>query len=276
MTTSDLDAGAGERYGVALGGTAPRLGHVNAVLAAQLAHRSVRAYLPDPLPDTVVPTLVAAAQSAATSSNLQLWSVIAVRDADRRARLARLAGGQAHVARAPLLLVWLADLARARRIAQARRGDTEGGDFVESALVAFVDAALAAQNAALAAESLGLGTVYIGALRNHPVEVAAELALPPHVVAAFGLVVGRPDPAVAAAVKPRLPQEVVLHHETYDLERQDGPVAAYDDVIGAFYAAEGLPGRWVDRVADRFGSVAGLRGRDRLRAALRERGFPLR
>lgn len=143
-------------------------------------------------------------------------------------------------------------------------------------MVGFIDAALAAQNAALAAESLGLGTVYIGALRNHPVEVAAELGLPPHVVAVFGLVVGRPDPARPAAVKPRLPQEAVLHHETYDLGRQDGPVATYDQVLTAFYAAEGLPGQWVDRVADRFGSVAGLRGRERLRAALLELGFPLR
>jgi len=275
MTMTGTDAVAA-RYGVAFGGTAPPLEHVNAVLAAQLAHRSVRAYLSDPLPESVLPTLVAAAQSAASSGNLQLWSVIAVRDPERRARLAELAAGQAHIAQAPLLLVWLADLARARRIARSRRGDAEGADFVESALVGFIDAALAAQNAALAAESLGLGTVYIGALRNHPVEVAAELGLPSHVVAAFGLVVGYPDPSGTAAVKPRLPQDAVLHHETYDLTRQDAPVAAYDEVLTAFYAAEGLPGRWIDRVADRFGSVAGLRGRDRLRAALLQLGFPLR
>jgi len=66
-----------------------------------------------------------------------------------------------------------------------------------------------------------------------------------------------------------------LHHERYD-ESQDESVAAYDEVITPFYAVEGLPGRWIDRVAERFGSVAGLRGRDRLRAALLELGFPLR
>jgi len=89
---------------------------------------------------------------------------------------------------------------------------------------------------------MGLGTVYIGALRNRPLDVAAELGLPPHVFAAFGLVVGRPDPAVVHAVKPRLPQDVVvLHHETYDLERQDDPVEAYDDVLANFYAAGACP-----------------------------------
>jgi hypothetical protein len=57
------------------------------------------------------------AQSAATSPNLQLWSVVAVEDPDRKARLADLAGGgQAHIRQAPVLLVWLADLARAERI----------------------------------------------------------------------------------------------------------------------------------------------------------------
>ena len=77
-----------QRYGTAFGGTAPHLERVTDVLAAQLAHRSVRSFLPDPLPESVVPTLMAAAQSAASSSNLQLWSVVAVHDPSRRARLA--------------------------------------------------------------------------------------------------------------------------------------------------------------------------------------------
>ena len=47
----------------------------------------------------------------------------------------------------------------------------------------------------MAAESFGLGTVCVGAMRNHPEEVARELGLPPHVFAVFGLAVGWPDPA---------------------------------------------------------------------------------
>lgn len=263
-----------DRYGAP--GAVPGPQDWSPVLQTQLEHRSVRAYLPDPVSDEVLTTLVAAAQSAATSGNLQLWSVVAVRDADRRARLAELAGGQRHIVEAPVLLVWLADLARARRIAERSTGAAAGADYLESTLVAFVDAALAAQNAALAAESLGLGTVYIGALRNRPVEVAEELGLPPHVVAAFGLVVGRPDPRRPAPVKPRLPQRAVLHRERYDLDDQDEPVRDYDRLLAGFYDGEGLGGRWADRVADRFGSVEGLRGRHLLRQILHERGFPLR
>ncbi|WP_459546143.1 nitroreductase family protein [Nocardia sp. X0981] len=84
----------------------------NAVLRVLHEHRSVRRYLPDPISDGVLSLLVSAAQSAPTSSDLQVWSVIAVRDAERRARLAELAGDQEHIRQAPLLLVWTADLAR--------------------------------------------------------------------------------------------------------------------------------------------------------------------
>ncbi|TDW69434.1 NADPH-dependent oxidoreductase [Kribbella pratensis] len=249
----------------------------NDVLAQQLAHRSVRAYRPDPVPDDTLAALIAAAQSAPTSGNLQLWSVVAVRDEGRRTRLAELAGEQDFIAQAPLFLVWLADLARARHITtEIGSATAEAADFVEAALLAFVDVALAAQNAALAAESLGLGTVFVGAIRNRPLDVAAELGLPPNVFPVFGLTVGHPDRLDEAAVKPRLPQEAVLHHERYELEPQEAHVHAYEEALNAFYANAGLPASWVARVAARFGTVAGLKGREHLREALQIRGFQLR
>ncbi len=174
----------------------------NATLAVLHEHRSVRRYLPDPVSDDTLRLLISAAQSAPTSSNLQVWSVVAVRDPDRKARLAALAGDQAHVVRAPLLLVWTADFARLRQLAADHDAPLAGADYLESSYVGFIDAALAAQNAVVAAESLGLGTVYIGALRNHPEAVATELQLPPGVFATFGLVVGHPDPSERAQVKP--------------------------------------------------------------------------
>src|SRR5207244_2845184 len=168
---------------------------------------SVRAYRSDPVPDDTLAALIAAAQSAPTSGNLQLWSVVAVRDDERRTRLAKLAEEQDFIAQAPLFLVWLADLARARLITTELGAATaEGADFVEAAVLAFVDVSLAAQNASLAAESLGLGTVFVGAIRNRPLDVAAELGLPPNVFPVFGLTVGVPNRFDETAVKPRLPQ----------------------------------------------------------------------
>src|SRR4051794_7350584 len=69
----------------------------NPVLRVLHEHRSVRRYLSDPVSDEVVGLLVSAAQSAPTSSNLQAWSVIVVRDPERKARLAELAGDQDHI-----------------------------------------------------------------------------------------------------------------------------------------------------------------------------------
>jgi nitroreductase len=237
----------------------------------------VRSYRPDPVSDETLTALIAAAQSAPTSGNLQLWSVVAVRDEERRRRLAELAGDQQFIVEAPLLLVWLADLARARHVTE-QHGLTEaaGADFLEAAVLGFVDVALAAQNAALAAESLGLGTVFVGAIRNTPLEVAAELGLPPNVFAVFGLVVGHPDKYDETAVKPRLPQQVVLHHERYELEPQAPHLKTYEEVLNGFYSAAGLPEGWTERVAARFGTTAGLKGREHLRAALQTLGFELR
>lgn len=242
-----------------------------------LSHRSVRAYLPDPVTDAQLAAIVAAAQSASSSSNLQAWSVVAVRDPARRAALAEFAGGQAHVRDAPLQLVWLADLARLRRIATQLERPSAGLDYLEMFLVGVIDAALAAQNAVAAAESLGLGTVYIGGMRNRPEDVATLLGLPDEVVAVFGLCVGTPDPARPAAVKPRPPQSVVLHHETYSLAAQDEGIASYNDTMAKFYASQQMKvhGTWAVHSAKRVAGPETLSGRDRLVAALKARGFRL-
>lgn len=263
-----------ERYREAVSGIGDSW---NEVIATQLGHRSVRAFLSDPLPAGTLELLVAAAQSAPTSSNIQAWSVVAVEEPGRKARLARLAGNQQHIIDAPLLLVWVADLARASDVGQRRDLALEGLDFTEAFLLATIDAALAAQNALVAAESLGLGTVYIGALRNHPAKVAAELGLPARGYAVFGLVIGHPDPARPTAVKPRLPQEAVLHRERYSIDAQHAAIARHDEHTLAFRREQSLDRQtWSDLVTDRLGTVASLKGRHVLRDVLAKLGFALR
>ena len=151
----------------------------NPVLEALLGHRSVRAYLPDPIPEGALETAVAAAQSAPSSSNLQVWSVVAVADPERKARLSELSGRQQHILEAPLFLVWLIDFDRLTQLTPNGDPCCEALDYTETFLLGAIDTALAAQNAVVALESLGLGTVYTGGIRNHPLEVAAELSLPP-------------------------------------------------------------------------------------------------
>jgi nitroreductase len=253
-----------------------RVDAASEVVALQLAHRSVRAFTEQPVADDELTAMIAAAQSASTSSNLQSWSVVAVRDSERKARLAALAGEQLFIVRAPLFLVWLADLGRARRLAERHVRPLDGTDYLESTLLSFIDVALAAQNAVIAAESLGLGAVFVGAIRNHPQAVAAELELPPNTVAAFGLAVGTPDPGERAAIKPRLPQAAVLHLERYDAAAADAHIATYDERLSGYNARFGLSGGWSERVLGRLAGPGSLSGRHRLREALEHLGLPSR
>ncbi|WP_213938015.1 NADPH-dependent oxidoreductase [Pseudomonas sp. dw_612] len=246
----------------------------NDIIESLLQHTSVRSYLDKPLPEGTLHTLVAAAQSAATSSNLQAWSLLAIEDPARKARLAELAGNQAHIRQAPLFLVWLADLSRIDR--QAQRQDIELGApaYLDSLLVSSIDAALAAQNAVVALESLGLGSVYIGALRNNLAAVIDELQLPPLVFPVFGLCVGYADPTRPAAVKPRLPQQVVLHRETYGQPVEQQLVDDYDQHIAAFYREQGLSTpSWSQQAVERLRSIHTLNGREHISAVLKGQRF---
>ncbi|MCB1929369.1 MAG: nitroreductase family protein [Rhodocyclaceae bacterium] len=251
---------------------------VTPVIEQLLSHRSVRAYRPDPVTDDQLAAIIAAAQSAASSSNLHAWSVVAVRDAERKAALAECAGGQAHVRDAPLQLVWLADLARLHRVAEHCQRPDEALDYTEMLLVGVIDAALAAQNAAIAAESLGLSLVYIGGMRNRPEEVARILGLPPRVFAVFGMCVGHADESKPASIKPRPAQSVVLHQEQYSLAQQDAPLAAYDEAMARFYESQhmNVRGTWSVHSSKRVAGPASLTGRDRLVEALNNLGFALK
>lgn len=143
--------------------------------------------------------------------------------------------------------------------------------------MAAIDAALAAQNATVAAEALGLSSVYIGAMRNNPREVATLLALPPGAFAVFGMCVGYAAAGAVGEVKPRLPQAVVLHRERYGAPEEAELRAGYDARVSAFSTRQGMAlDTWSSRVIGRLGKIAAMSGRDRMVATLQAMGFPLR
>lgn len=277
MTPSNLTQNTAQLWRQRYRHEAPASLPDNAVLRQALSHHSVRSYKPDPLPEGALEAGLAAASSGASSSNLQSWSVVAVEDAETRARLAELAGGQPYVAQAPLFLAWVVDLSRLERISQREgHGEAETLAYEESFLMATLDTGIAAQNAVLAFESLGLGTVYIGGLRNQPEAVAALLGLPPRSVAVVGMCVGHPAEDAAGAIKPRLSQDVVLHRERYDHSQEASHVEAYNERADAYQQEQGLPSRrWTDTVATRIAQLRGLGGRHVMREVLNRLGFPL-
>lgn len=255
----------------------PPVGPWNAVFNHLLAHRSVRAYRPDPLPEGTLESLVAAAQSASTSSNLQAWSVVAVSDPARKEQLYELAGQQRYIRQAPVFLCWLADLHRLETLAAYREVKPEGLPFLEMLLVGVIDAALAAQNFVVAAESMGLGAVYIGALRNHLDQVAEVLKLPSNIMPVFGMCLGYPDTSRPGSVRPRLEVDAVLHRETYDAAGQLPAVQRYDEIMAAWYERNRIdaPQSWSGHSAQRIATAEALSGRDKLREMLEKIGFGL-
>jgi len=243
-------------------------------------HGSVRHYKPDPVPREMVETIVAAGQRSSTSSNMQMYSVVALTDSETRVQMQTYCGGQKHIGQAPVFLTWVADLSRLERICEAR-GYTQEAGQVENFLLAAIDAAIAAQNAGLAAESLGLGFCYIGAIRNNPREVIQLLGLPRLAFPLVGMTLGWP--VRPPMVRPRLPLEAVLHWEQYDPRDEGTHLHSYDQemIATGIYrgrqvsTADPIPADqygWTEHSARRAAKVL----RPHLREVLQEQGFELK
>ncbi|RCX18115.1 FMN reductase (NADPH) [Fontibacillus phaseoli] len=247
---------------------------MNDVIAQLKNHRSIRKYTAQPVTREQIEDIVGAAQMASSSSNVQAFSVIAVTDQARKDKLEELCGHQSYIGECPVFLVWCGDLSRLKSAAERHLPEQETyEDTTENFIVATVDAALAAQNAAVAAESLGLGIVYIGGIRNRSEEVAELLDLPELAYPVFGMCVGYPDQEPGH--RPRLPQQAVLHWNEYDRERSENGVEQYDEVM-VKYLRERTGGvkdtPWSVLMAEKLAQPARLH----MREFLRRRGFELK
>lgn len=238
-----------------------------------MSHRSIRAFVEEPLDDETLATIVRCGTSAATSSNIQATTVVRVRDPSTRSRIAEVAGGQRHIETAGAFLVWCADVRRAG-VASAMRGVEMTTGMTEQFIIATVDVALAAQNAVVAAESMGLGICYIGAVRNDPQVVADLLELPDHVYPVFGMCIG--VPAQDPEVKPRLPIEAVLKDEVYGSGPDDAEVIdRYDEVMRDYYRSRS-GGTKASSWSEEMARLLDGERRPHMRGFLAARGFELR
>jgi FMN reductase [NAD(P)H] len=265
---------------------------MNPTLEVLTKHESVRGFQDRLLPDGMLKAILTAARSAPTSSNLQAYSIIVIENEQRKERMCELSGNQTFIREAPVFLVFCADIYRLKYITE-RQGYTFAADTLEMFLLASVDAALALQNALVAAESLGLVAVPIGSVRNCPSEMAEELGLPDGVFALAGLSVGFEREGVRRGIKPRLPEQVTIHSERYSAAHLEEGLVTYDSVMigrrtydGRRVSMAGEPERpgieygWCEHSARRctrpetIAASASLR--ENLRAVLEQRGFSFR
>ncbi|OON40896.1 nitroreductase A [Izhakiella australiensis] len=198
-------------------------------IALQRAHRSVRSFKDQPITAEQREAILAAAQSASSSSFLQCSSVIRITDPALREQLVTLTGGQRYVASAAEFWLFCGDFNRHQQICpQAQLG------LAEQLLLACIDTALMGQNAMLAAESLGLGGCFIGGIRNNIAQVTELLACPKFVIPLFGLCLGWPEHQ--PDLKPRMPAQMMMHENRY--QPIDPTVLAdYDQQQRDYYAS---------------------------------------
>ncbi|MEH7085538.1 oxygen-insensitive NADPH nitroreductase [Neobacillus drentensis] len=226
---------------------------MNEVIQTILNHRSHRHFEDKQLTDEQIKTIITCAQSASTSSFIQAYSIIGVRDKEKKKKLAEIAGNQEYVENNGHFFVFCADLYRHTIIGENEQIDvTPSIESTEKFMVALIDASLAAQNAAIAAESMGLGICYIGGIRNNLDEVTKILKTPERVIPLFGLAVG--FPTKLNEKKPRLPFEHVYHEDEYEQNKEVylGQLQNYDNLISNYYE-ERTDGkrkdRWTEQMA---------------------------
>jgi nitroreductase len=242
---------------------------LNSTINVLTAHQSIRKFKPDPITTDQLHAIIEAAQAASTSSFIQAYSIIHVSDPELRRKLAHLAGDQVYIEECPVFLVFCADLYRLK-VATEIHGLEMKGEYMEAFIIATVDTALAAQNAIVAAESMGLGGVYIGGIRNNPEEISRLLELPEKVYPVFGMCLGKPNHAPGK--KPRLPLAAVLKENRYTTEEDVLLLQQYDETIHNYYKDRTGGQRlesWTGQMAHRMSKEIRLH----MRSFLEKQGF---
>lgn len=226
---------------------------MNETIELLLNHRSIRQFEEKTLSREQIEMIVSCAQSASTSNFIQAYSIIGVSDQDKKDQLADLVGDQNYVAKNGHFFIFCADLNRHALIGEMENKDVLPSiESTEKFMVTLIDATLAAQNAAIAAESMGLGICYIGGIRNQIGKVCELLKTPSYVLPLFGIAVGYPEKV--SNKKPRLPLNHVYHENEYeqDVEKIRTQLQEYNEVISAYYKERTKGARtdtWTSQVA---------------------------
>lgn len=209
----------------------------NPTIDLLLRHRTHRAFTDDPVDEATLATLLEVARHGATTSYNQQFTIIHIQDEQLRQEIAAITG-QPHVAGTKgELFIFVVDLYRNTRIREAVNADLVHASRMNAYLAGHNDAVIGAQNMVVAAESLGLGTVYLGSINADPRRMIELLGLPAYTYPAFGLLVGHP--ASLPQLKPRLPLSVTVAVDRYPVV--DDPqafvesLAEYDAEVQEYY-----------------------------------------
>jgi nitroreductase len=188
---------------------------MNPVITSLMERKSVRSFEDRPISETLRNTIIDAALQAPTAGNQTLYAILDIRDQSIKDRLAILCDDQPFIATAPMVYIFLADCRRWLTIYR-EAGIEPRAPGAGDLMIALADAIIAAQNTVVAAESLGIGSCYIGDILERKEEVTELLALEPFLVPAAMVVYGYPTEQQMKRPKPRrVAREVVVHTDRY-------------------------------------------------------------
>ena len=147
------------------------------------SHRSIRSYLPEPVPEEVLRRILEAGVRASTTGNMQLYSLVVTTSPEIKERLAPCHFNQPMVTQAPVVITFCADIRRFSLWCRQRGAEPQYDNFVWF-VNSMIDTILASQNIVLQAENEGLGICYLGTTTYNAQEIAEVLSLPEGVIPA--------------------------------------------------------------------------------------------
>ncbi len=245
----------------------------NQTLDQQFNHRSIRAFKHQSLTKEQLTTLYTAASHTSTSNFWQQFSIIHVTDPEKRAAIRKIAK-QPYVGANGDLFIFLVDMYRNQKIRQAAGKDDGLLHTTDLFQQASEDAILAVQNTLTAAESMGLGGVILGSIKNDPLKLIQVLNLPKMTFPILGLQVGIPDQK--PQLKPRLPLPFIAFDNEYHRDFQASDLADYDKVVTQYYDLRDTNKRidsFTHQIAGKKLDKGNNNHRDQLPAAIRQQGF---
>lgn len=215
----------------------------NQIVAQLLARRSIREFTGEEVKPEDLEIIFKAAQRAPTSINGQQISLVYTRDKNKLAEIAKICGGQAHIAQADVFIAIIIDFNRTDIAVHEKDAKQIIEQSAEGIMVGAVDAGIMLNALQMAAESFGYGTTAIGAVRKFPEKITALLDLPPKTFVAVGTTIGVPSVASKeAALKPRVPYDSFVMPEKYDSEKVKNGVLQYETDFKAFLKKNGQEG----------------------------------
>ena len=197
------------------------------MMDSMLNHRSIRKYRSQAVEEEKLNHILTAASRASTTGNMQVYSIVVTRSAAIRQQLWEAHFKQNMVLEAPVHLTFCADFNRFSKWCRQRDADPGYDNFL-SFFTGAIDALLAAQNAALAAEEQGLVICYLGTVTWMADRFIEILKLPQLVVPVAAITVGYPDEQ--PPLTPRLPLGSVVHDEVYHDFSAEAIDSLYDDM----------------------------------------------